>query len=158
MLDETTPKGRLLSAALACARTPTADASAAGGPTGGDWLYAWSASADSARPAAFLAAFDLREASPTAGRLVRVVSTGPGAQGTHHSEHALASDRLLFANDFGAGRSFVFDLNDPANPRIKASFACPDAYKDKDWYKDDLWLGGAWKAMFHQETVIPDAK
>ena len=34
-----------------------------------------------------------------------------------------------------------------AHPRIKASFACPDAYKDKDWFKDDLWLGGAWKAM-----------
>jgi hypothetical protein len=34
-----------------------------------------------------------------------------------------------------------------AHPRIKASFACPDAYKEKDWYKDDLWLGGAWKAM-----------
>jgi hypothetical protein len=34
-----------------------------------------------------------------------------------------------------------------AHPRIKASFACPDVYKEKDWYKDDLWLGGAWKAM-----------
>lgn len=34
-----------------------------------------------------------------------------------------------------------------AHPRIKASFACPDAYKEKDWFKDDLWLGGAWKAM-----------
>jgi hypothetical protein len=34
-----------------------------------------------------------------------------------------------------------------AHPRIKASFACPDSYKEKDWYKDDLWLGGAWKAM-----------
>lgn len=34
-----------------------------------------------------------------------------------------------------------------AHPRIKASFACPDAYKAKDWYQDDLWLGGAWKAM-----------
>jgi hypothetical protein len=34
-----------------------------------------------------------------------------------------------------------------AHPRIKASFACPDSYKDKDWYRDDLWLGGAWKAM-----------
>ncbi|MBM3836741.1 MAG: hypothetical protein FJ398_02055 [Verrucomicrobia bacterium] len=34
-----------------------------------------------------------------------------------------------------------------AHPRIKASFACPDAYKEKDWYQDDLWLGGAWKAM-----------
>jgi hypothetical protein len=34
-----------------------------------------------------------------------------------------------------------------AHPRIKASFACPDSYKDKDWFKSDLWLGGAWKAM-----------
>jgi hypothetical protein len=34
-----------------------------------------------------------------------------------------------------------------AHPRIKASFACPDAYREKDWFKDDLWLGGAWKAM-----------
>lgn len=34
-----------------------------------------------------------------------------------------------------------------AHPRIKASFACPDSYKEKDWFKDDLWLGGAWKAM-----------
>jgi hypothetical protein len=34
-----------------------------------------------------------------------------------------------------------------AHPRIKASFACPDSYREKDWYKDDLWLGGAWKAM-----------
>jgi hypothetical protein len=34
-----------------------------------------------------------------------------------------------------------------AHPRIKASFACPDSYKEKDWYQDDLWLGGAWKAM-----------
>lgn len=34
-----------------------------------------------------------------------------------------------------------------AHPRIKASYACPDSYRDKDWYRDDLWLGGAWKAM-----------
>lgn len=34
-----------------------------------------------------------------------------------------------------------------AHPRIKASFACPDSYRQKDWYRDDLWLGGAWKAM-----------
>jgi hypothetical protein len=34
-----------------------------------------------------------------------------------------------------------------AHPRIKASFACPDAYREKPWYKSDTWLGGAWKAM-----------
>lgn len=34
-----------------------------------------------------------------------------------------------------------------AHPRIKASWAAPDSYKDKEWFKDDLWLGAAWKAM-----------
>lgn len=35
-----------------------------------------------------------------------------------------------------------------AHPRIKSSFTAPDAYKDREWFKDDsLWLGGAWKAM-----------
>lgn len=109
-------------ATTACSRATAPAAPAAGAPAGADWLYAWSASADTARPAAFLAEFDLREGSPTAGQLVRVVPTGPGGRGTHHSEHALASDRLLFANDFGAGRSFIFDLTDPADPRLKASF------------------------------------
>jgi hypothetical protein len=34
-----------------------------------------------------------------------------------------------------------------AHPRIKASFACPDAYKEREFFKDPLWFGGAWKAM-----------
>jgi hypothetical protein len=34
-----------------------------------------------------------------------------------------------------------------SHPRIKASFAVPDAYKDRDWYRDPVWLGAAWKAM-----------
>jgi hypothetical protein len=33
------------------------------------------------------------------------------------------------------------------HPRIKASFATPDAFKDQEWFKSDLWLGAAWKAM-----------
>jgi hypothetical protein len=34
-----------------------------------------------------------------------------------------------------------------AHPRIKASFACPDSYRHKEWFRSDLWLGGTWKAM-----------
>ena len=34
-----------------------------------------------------------------------------------------------------------------AHPRIKSSTGYPDAYKEKDWYKSDMWLGGAWKSM-----------
>jgi hypothetical protein len=33
------------------------------------------------------------------------------------------------------------------HPRIKASYATPDAFKDEPWYKSPLWLGAAWKAM-----------
>jgi hypothetical protein len=33
------------------------------------------------------------------------------------------------------------------HPRIKASFATPDAFKDQPWYQADLWLGAAWKSM-----------
>jgi hypothetical protein len=34
-----------------------------------------------------------------------------------------------------------------AHPRIKASFATPDAFKGTDWYREGLWLGAAWKSM-----------
>jgi hypothetical protein len=32
------------------------------------------------------------------------------------------------------------------HPRIKASFAAPDAFKDQPWFRE-LWVGAAWKAM-----------
>ena len=34
-----------------------------------------------------------------------------------------------------------------AHPRIKASTAFPDAYKDTEFFKSEHYLGGAWKAM-----------
>lgn len=34
-----------------------------------------------------------------------------------------------------------------AHPRIKASNWTPDIFRKEDFYKDDLWLGAAWKAM-----------
>jgi hypothetical protein len=34
-----------------------------------------------------------------------------------------------------------------AHPRIKASYKTPDAFKEEPWYKSDIWLGAAWKAM-----------
>lgn len=34
-----------------------------------------------------------------------------------------------------------------AHPRIKASSWTPDIFRDEDFYRDDSWLGGAWKSM-----------
>ncbi len=33
------------------------------------------------------------------------------------------------------------------HPRIKASSWTPDIFRNEDFFKTDLWLGGAWKAM-----------
>jgi hypothetical protein len=34
-----------------------------------------------------------------------------------------------------------------AHPRIKASSWAPDGYRDADFFRSDVWLGAAWKAM-----------
>ena len=86
------------------------------------YLYSWAASADTARRAAFLVQFDLRDGSPTAGKVVRVVNAGSGSRSTHHSEHSMPADGLFFADDFRLGRTFVFDLKNQLDPRVHASF------------------------------------
>ncbi len=91
-------------------------------PSKDQWLYAWAASADTSRKGAFLVQFDLRGGSPALGTIARVIPTGQGSYGTHHTEHVLQSDGLLYADDFGLGRTFIFDLKDAAIPKIHASF------------------------------------
>ncbi len=86
------------------------------------WLYAWAASVDTSRRGAFLVQFDLRDGSPTAGKIARVIPAGEGSYSTHHTEHLLQSDGLLYADDFGLGRTFIFDLNDATSPKVRASF------------------------------------
>lgn len=86
-----------------------------------DYLYLWTASADTAQPD-FLAVVDVR---PTGGRYGRVVSTVPVPgrnNGPHHTEHALAGDGTLFTNGFDRGQSFVFDLSKPAAPALVTQF------------------------------------
>ncbi len=87
-----------------------------------EFLYVWTASADTTRRAAFLSVFDLRPQSPKAGQLVRTVWAGAGSSGVHHTEYAVPRDNHLFANDFGTGQTYVFDLSKPGDPAIAASF------------------------------------
>lgn len=86
-----------------------------------DYLYLWTASADTAQPD-FLAVVDVR---PTGARYGRVVSTVPVPgrnNGPHHTEHALSGDGTLFSNGFDRGQSFVFDLSKPASPALVTQF------------------------------------
>lgn len=104
------------------------------------FLYVWATVIDTAptpnatpgRPRArgdVLVTIDLRDGSPTRGRVVNVVlATDTAARAAHHTEHALASDGILFANDFGAGRTFRFDLSTPGAPRLAGDFTAAGPY------------------------------
>ncbi len=84
-------------------------------------LYLWTASADTTAPD-FLAVMDVDAASPRFGRIITTVPVPGRRNGPHHTEHELAPDRRLFANGFGSGQTFIFDLSDPSAPRLDGQF------------------------------------
>ena len=108
----------LLACAPAPADRPRADP---------DYLYLWTASADSTQPD-FLAVLDVTEDSSRYGRLVTTLPVPGLGNKPHHTEHELAPDHRLFANGFESGSTFVFDLNEPARPRIAARFGDVDGF------------------------------
>lgn len=86
-----------------------------------DYLYLWSASADSTKPD-FLAVIDARQKSGTYGKLVGTMPVPGLKNGPHHTEHAMPADGRLFANGFDGGRSFIFDMKNPARPKLDGEF------------------------------------
>lgn len=88
-----------------------------------DYLYLWSSSADSSGPD-FLAVYDVRDNKREShyGALVSTLAVPGSGHRTHHTEHVVPADRQLFANDFGSGESFIFDLSKPSAPRIVRAF------------------------------------
>ncbi|MEO8619565.1 MAG: hypothetical protein ABI625_00790 [bacterium] len=88
-----------------------------------DYLYLWSSSADSSGPD-FLAVYDVRD-NRTAdhyGALVTTLAVPGRGNRTHHTEHVMSADGLLFANGYGSGQSFIFDLSKPTAPRLEKQF------------------------------------
>lgn len=99
--------------ATGCAATPEPPSAS------GDYLYVWAWASDTTR-GSLLAAFDLSQNPPV---LASVLPADAPSRGAHHIEHDLGPDSLIFANAFGAGRTFVFDLRDAGQPRLKAALA-----------------------------------
>ncbi len=115
---------------LLAACTPKADGKPAAPETAREYLYLWTASADTTQPD-FLAVLDVTaDPADTAryGSLVTTLAVPGLANYPHHTEHELPADRQLFANGFGSGKSFVFDLSKPAAPRIAATFGDVDGF------------------------------
>ncbi len=91
------------------------------------YLYLWTASADKTQPD-FLAVLDVTENDAGYGRLVTTLPVPGLGNGPHHTEHEMPADRQLFANGFESGQTFVFDLSDPAHPRITGQFGDVEQY------------------------------
>ncbi len=86
----------------------------------GAYLFAWSGD-DEGKASDFLAVVDADPASPRYGEVVASFAV-PGPTGTpHHTEMEMPESGFLFANAFGSGQTWLFDLRQPTNPRIVTS-------------------------------------
>lgn len=86
-------------------------------------LFVWTTDSDSL-DLNFLAVVDADRASARYGEVLTTlpVPTDGRTRG-HHTEHRMPEGGLLFANDFGTGKSYVLDLRDPGTPAVADSFA-----------------------------------
>ena len=60
--------------------------------------------------------------SPSYGRTVTTIPVGISGSQPHHTEYEFPADNRLFANSWVAGRTFIFELSHPQNPRIVTHF------------------------------------
>jgi hypothetical protein len=98
---------------------------AAAGP--GHYLFVWIG--DQAKAGKdFVAVIDADPASSSYGRLVTSVATDQVGVMPHHTEYEMPAGGMLFANDFGTGRTFVLDLRDPLHPKVANTFGELDGY------------------------------
>ena len=97
------------------------------------YLFVW-AGDDAKQGSDFLAVLDADPASPKYGQVVASVAV-PGPTGTpHHTELEMPEGGYLLANAFESGRTFLFDLRQPAKPALVTSFGDLDGYMHPHTY------------------------
>ena len=89
--------------------------------TSSNYLYVWTASADTAAPD-FLAVIDVRRTAGRYGRLVTTIPVPGRENRPHHTEHEMPADGRLFANGFRSGQTFIFDMADEGRPSLNGQF------------------------------------
>lgn len=116
----------LLVAALfafgACAPNDDTRQSAAG-----SLLYVWAGDYDR-QDGDFLTVIDADRASPNYGSVVTTVPVEGFAHWPHHTEYELAAGGQLWANGFGSGTTFRFDVSEPRAPRVAGDFTSRGGY------------------------------
>lgn len=70
----------------------------------------------------FLAVLDADPSSASYGHLVTTLATDQQTVRVHHTEYTMPASGMLFANDHDVGRTFIFDVRNPLQPRIVTSF------------------------------------
>ena len=85
------------------------------------YLFIWAGDSDR-KQSDFLAVIDVRQNSRRYGRIVTTLPIGMANTFPHHTEHEMPKGGILFANGFGEGRTFRFDLTQPTRPRLLDSF------------------------------------
>ena len=91
------------------------------------YLFAWCGDIDK-KASDFLAVIEADRASPRYGQVLATAATGVAGSVPHHTEIEMPASGLLMANGFEAGRTWIFDLRQPLNPRVAASFGDLDGY------------------------------
>jgi hypothetical protein len=97
------------------AASPTPDVAAS------RYLFLWAGDEDK-KESDFLAVVDVDRQSPTYAQIVTTLPVGAVGTMPHHTEYEMPAGGVLWANGFAVGRTFRFDLRDPAHPRLAGSF------------------------------------
>lgn len=93
----------------------------------GHFLFAWTGALNHDGND-FLAVIDADPQSPTYGKLMTTLVTDQKTEQIHHTEYVMPESGMLFANDHAAGRTFIFDVRSPLQPKIVTSFTDRDGY------------------------------
>ena len=93
---------------------------AAPAPRHSHYLFVWAMEVPHGR--AFIATFDVSPDASPFGKLVAMHAVSKNAIMVHHTNYALPANNVLFANDWKADRTYMFDLGNPAMPRVVAQF------------------------------------
>ncbi len=91
------------------------------GASSSSYLFLWAGDADH-KASDFLAVIDANPTSADYGTIVASIPTGMAGAHPHHTEHEMPANGHLLANGFHAGRTWLFDLTQPLQPRILTSF------------------------------------
>lgn len=96
--------------------------SAASGPS--RHIYAWAGTGnDTTRGIDMMTVLDGDPASARYGAVLAAITVDSNGRMPHHTEFSMPAEGFLFANDYSADKSFLFDLSVPTLPRLVGRLA-----------------------------------